>query len=104
MSRIVIAVYKPKPGKVEQLAALVARHWSALRAESLVTDRAPVVMRAKDGTFIEVFEWRSPVAIEAAHHNPVVQKLWGEFAEACDFVPIAQVAEASEMFSEFAAA
>lgn len=36
-------------------------------------------------TIIEVFEWRSSEAIQAAHANPAVQALWAEFNEACDY-------------------
>jgi hypothetical protein len=58
-------------------------------------------MEAKDGTFVEVFEWASSQAIEAAHSNPVVLKMWEEYGKVCDYIPISQVAEASQLFSEF---
>jgi len=58
-------------------------------------------MEAKDGTFVEVFEWSSPEAIESAHHHPVVLKMWEEYGKVCEYVPISQVAEASQLFSEF---
>lgn len=103
MARSVIAVYKPRAGKQRDLEAVVARHWPVLRAQGLVTDRAPFIMRAGDGTIIEVFEWRSPEAIERAHRDTVVQELWADFGKACEFVPIADVPEAKAMFSEFEA-
>ncbi len=74
-----------------------------LRAERLVTDRPGVQMKAGDGTFVEVFEWASAEAIERAHHNDAVQKLWTRFAEVCDHIPAAEVPEASKLFSEFSA-
>ena len=55
MGRIVIACYKPKPGKEDALKALVVDHVSTLRSLGLVTQRAPITMQAKDGTFVEVF-------------------------------------------------
>jgi len=58
-------------------------------------------MQAKDGTVIEVFEWCSLEAIERAHTNLAVQALWGEFEAACEYVPLASLAEAQHMFSEF---
>ena len=58
-------------------------------------------MQAKDGTMIEVFEWKSKEAIDRAHVNPRVQKMWDEFSRVCDYVPIAQVEEAAGLFSEF---
>jgi quinol monooxygenase YgiN len=102
MGRIVIACYRPKAGKREALRRLILDHVATLRAQGLVTDRAPIIMEAKDGTVVEVFEWASPAAIEAAHANPAVQAMWNRYAEVCDYIPIAQVPEAAEMFSEFA--
>jgi hypothetical protein len=103
MGRIVISVYKPKSGQEQALEQLVARHWPILEREGLVTDRAPIAMRAADGTIVEVFEWRSAEAIEAAHRNPVVGALWEAFGKVADFIPVGAVPEAAQMFSEFSA-
>ncbi len=99
--RIVIAAYRPKSGKAEILLAEVRDHHHLLRSEGLATDRKPVVMRAKDGTILEVFEWASPAAIEEAQANPRVQAMWGRFNDCCDYVPLNTVSETSEMFAEF---
>jgi hypothetical protein len=58
-------------------------------------------MRASDGTVIEVFEWVSKEAIEAAHKNEAVVTMWQRYAGVCDYIPIGQVPEAAELFSEF---
>lgn len=102
MSRMVIAAFRPKAGKSEALRAVVAKHWRVLREQGLVTDRTRYAMQATDGTIIEVFEWRSSEAIEAAHKNPAVAALWREFEAACDYTPVAAVPEAQRLFSEFA--
>ena len=101
MGRLVIACYRPKPGQEDALRTLMETHVATLRAEGLVTDRTPIVMEAKDGTLIEVFEWRSREAIEAAHTNPRVLEMWEAYGTACDYVPVGTVPEASEMFAEF---
>ena len=101
MSRMVIAVFRPKPGKSEALRTVVAKHWRVLHEQGLVTERPRYVMQAADGTIVEVFEWRSADAINAAHKNPAVAALWAEFEAACDYIPIAAVPEAQRMFSEF---
>lgn len=101
--RIVIVAYQPKPGQRARLRELVAGHVPRLVAEGLVTKRAPIAMEAQDGTIIEVFEWASADAIERAHTNAAVGQMWNEFAEVCDYVPLASVAEAAEVFAEFAA-
>ena len=101
MGRIVIAAFKPKPDRQAQLRDVVAKHWGILRAEGLVTDSPRMVMRAGDGTLIEVFEWCSAEAIERAHRNAAVQALWAEFEAVCDYVPLAVLGEAQHPFAEF---
>ena len=101
MGRFVIAAFKPKPGKQAELTAIVEKHFRILTGEGLVTDRPRYAMQAGDGSIIEVFEWRSPEAIEKAHHNPVILALWKEFEAACDYVPLASLPEALHPFSEF---
>jgi hypothetical protein len=93
--RVVICVYRPKRGKEAVLLAEVRDHHHLLRSEGLATDRPPVIMRAKDGAILEVFEWASPAAIEEAHANPRVQAMWARFGEVC------ALAEAAEPFAEF---
>ena len=101
MGQITIACYRPKPGKEQALKELMMTHLPTLKAEGLVTDRQSVIMEAKDGTILEVFEWLSAEAIVSAHSNPAVIKMWGEYAEACDYVPINTLAEAGDMFAGF---
>ena len=101
MGSISVACYKPKLGCEEKLAELVRNHLPPLRAEGLVTDRASIVMRAADGTIIEIFEWLSAEAIAGAHKNPVVLALWKEFEEACTYLVPSNVAEFQNMFASF---
>jgi quinol monooxygenase YgiN len=101
MGRFVIAAFQPRPGKAEELLLVVDKHWRILQAEGLVTARPRYAMQAGDGTVIEVFEWASAQAIEQAHQNPAVLQLWAEFEAACEYVPLASLAEAGHPFSEF---
>ena len=101
MGRFVIVAYAPKPGMAHNLLAAVRKHLQVLQAEELVTDRPAYVMRAADGTIVEVFEWRSADAIARAHTLPTVQALWAEFAAACDFRPLSGLAECQQLFAEF---
>ena len=98
----VIVAYRPKPGKETELLEVVRNRVPTLRKEGLVTDRAPVLMRAKDGTIIEVSEWKSREAIDAAHKNANVPALRNRFFAVCDCVPLKTLAEADEMFAGFA--
>lgn len=101
MGVIVIACYRPLPGRAQELLELVRGHVPALRAQDLATVRAPIVMRAADGTLLEVFEWSSEEAIKRAHGLPVVQELWRRFADVCESIAPAQVPELASMFPHF---
>jgi quinol monooxygenase YgiN len=98
---IVIEAYRPEPGKKSELLKLVRNRVPTLHKEQLVTDRAPIIMRARDGTIIEVSEWKSREAIDAAHKNPNVLAMWDKFFAICDCVPLNTLAEAKEMFAGF---
>ena len=98
---IVIVAYRPKPGRKTELLKLVRSRVPTLRREGLVTDRAPTIIRARDGTIVEVSEWKSREAIDAAHKNPNVLAMWNKFFAICDCVPLNTLAEAKEMFAGF---
>lgn len=101
MERIVIVGYKPFQGKEEELKELSKSHWKTLHDLGLVTDRRPVVMQAENGAIIEVFGWKSKMAMEEAHSNPDVLKMWSKYSKVCEYVPIATIKEAENLFSEF---
>ncbi len=98
---IVIVAYRPKPGKEKETLELVRSRVPTLRKEGLVTDRVPTIMRARDGTIIEVSEWKSEDAIDAAHKNPNVLAMWNQFFAICDCVPLNALAEANDLFAGF---
>ena len=100
-ARIVIVAYKPKPGKAEALKELMKTHLSILKKVDLVTERASIIMESKDGTIIEVFEWKSKAAIDQAHTQPEVLEMWGRYAGVCDYIPVGKVEETANLFSEF---
>lgn len=101
MSVMVIACYRPKPGKDAELLDLMKSHLPVLRGEGLVGEGPSLCGKAKDGTIIEVFCWKSQAAIDTAHANPAVQAMWARYAEVSDYVPIADVAGAKDLFSSF---
>ena len=73
--------YRPKPGKEEELLALIQKHGPALQSTGLIVGGAPVVYRAADKRsgekfFIETFSWRDEDAPEAAHQMPEVMAVW----------------------------
>ena len=98
---IVIVGYHPKQGKESALRQLMHTHLPRLKSLGLVTDRASIIMESADGTLIEVFEWTSRAAMEKAHEHPEVLRMWGEYAEVCDYIPIGSIKEATDLFSAF---
>jgi hypothetical protein len=101
LGEIVIAVYRPKPGCEAALVGLAKTHVPDLGRLGLVSDRPATLMQAKGGVIVEVFEWL-PGAVEAAHNHPEVKEIWRKYAEICDYVPLASLQEAAELFSPFA--
>ena len=101
MGRSVIVAYAPKLGKDVELLAVLKDHLNVLRSQGLATEKQSQLMRATDGTIVEVFEWCSAEAIEQAHSNPAVLAMWERFGAVCDYTPLAKLAEAQQMFAEF---
>jgi len=102
MGRMVIALFRPKPDMTADLMACMRDHLPVLRAQGLATVRPSVVLRAADGTLLEIFEWVSQAAIDSAHSNPAVLALWERYAACCDYVTLDDLTEAKTMFPEFA--
>jgi quinol monooxygenase YgiN len=101
MGRIVIAVFRPKPGKENELLHVIANRLPLLRRLGLATDRTNITMRAADGTILDVSEWADDAAIERAHHTPEVLKLWQRFDTCCAYVKLDQLAECHLDFATF---
>ncbi len=101
VGHFVIACYRPKIGREAALLELIRDHVPILRTQGLVTDRPAYAMRAKDGTIVEVFEWKSVKATDEAHANPAVQALWKRFGEVCDYEAVGNLPEAKQLFSGF---
>ena len=101
MGKTVIVAYKPKPGKADELKALMQTHLPRLNQQGLVRDKESFIMEAGDGTIVEVFEWLSEEAIQTAHQNPEVQKMWGEYSAVCDYVPLNSLTEINDLFAGF---
>lgn len=103
MGKIVIVAYRAKSGSEQRLRELLGQHNAVLRKQDLVTNREPVIMQAEDGAFVEVFEWKSSESIALAHDNPAVQTMWDEFSTVCEFLPVSDLTESKQLFSEFEA-
>ncbi len=101
---VVIAVYRPKPGKAGELEELVKKHFPVLKGYGLTTERDPFIGRSEDGTILEVFEWATPEKAKRAHDHPAVAQIWEAMAVVCDFGKLEQLSEAKNVFPRFARA
>ena len=101
MGLFVICAYRPKPGQEKLLRKILKDHVPILRKEGFATERPAYLMRAADGTFVEVFEWKSAKATEQAHTNPAVLAMWADFDRACTYETLANLAESKHPFSDF---
>jgi len=101
MGIIALACYRPKIGKEKELNRLMRNHLKVLRKQNLVTGRDSIMMKAADGTIIEVFEWKSKTMLDKAHKNPAVLKMWSEYSKVCDYVPLRTLPETADLFAGF---
>jgi hypothetical protein len=95
------ATYKAKPAQEEALIKLVERHLPTLRDLGFATDRENYIAKSEDGTIIEVFEWSSVNAVNAAHQHPEVSDIWEKMALVADFNPINRLPELNGPFADF---
>lgn len=103
-SETVIAAYRPKPGRAQELRRLVSMHRKTLDAAKLITAKPTVLLRARsDGTLLEIFEWISAKAADEAHQNPSIRAIWSKLAKIADIVPLSSIQEAGKVFSHFEA-
>ena len=98
---LAFAAYKPKPAQEEALMKLVERHLPKLRELGFATDRENYVAKSQDGTIIEVFEWASMNAVNAAHQHPEVSDIWEKMTLVAEFLPINKLAELNGPFADF---
>ena len=98
---VVIAMYRPKEGKLKELESLVHKHFPTLKEYGHTTDQAPYIGRSTDGTILEVFERASAEAAKSAHDHPAVAKIWEAMAVVCEFGKLEQLPEAKNRFPHF---
>ncbi len=103
MGRIVIAVFKPKPGMEEDLKSVIASRLPLLRRLGMATDRVNITMRTANGTILDVSEWTDDDAIARAHETPEVLDLWKRFEECSEYVKLESLDEIRQEFATFEA-
>lgn len=91
-----LVTYVPRPGREDELLALVRRHEPALRAAQLVTDEPFRVWRAFDirkqrTSFVEYFVWRTGEMADVAHQTPEVMAVWEPMGPILEDLTICEV-------------
>lgn len=101
--QLAIAVYHAMEEKEEEFFSLIRAHWPVLYRRGLVTPMRPKVSQSSTtpGVFIETFEWKSPAAVDRAHRDPEVQRIWNAMAAIWQ-KPSATLARLAECQSQFA--
>ncbi len=100
-ANIVMAMYRPKEGMSDKVIEIIREHHGVLDSQNLVTDRRPLVLRAGDGSFIEIFEWISESVVGEAHKNPVVAAIWNRFEEVCEYGILNKLPNSGDVFPHF---
>ncbi|MCY4129301.1 MAG: hypothetical protein OXG15_08685 [Gammaproteobacteria bacterium] len=95
---IVIAMYKPHEGKDTALRELIRQHVPTLRRLELITDRPTLLVQARNGTYMEIFEWRE---VGRAHEHPEVARIWEAMELVADLVSLSSLDEARRSFPHF---
>ena len=97
----VIACYRPRQGRDADLRALIRAHVPTLRAEGLLQDDAEILLQAADGSYLEIFTWKSEADSRSAESNEAVQRLWRAMADCADFLRLTDLSEAARPFAHF---
>lgn len=98
---VAIALYRPHPGKEDELLEIVKAHLPILQREKLITERIPLHLQANDGTILEIFEWKSIDAKDNAHQSSVVMEFWEKFMTVAEMASLSSLEEANQPFPNF---
>lgn len=101
MSEYAIAVYELKDASLApQLEAKLREHRRLLEEENLCIAQGYATLKDNNNFYIEVVGWK-PGAVEAAHKNSKVLKLWGEFEPLCQFKTLRDLPSSVNPFPKF---
>jgi hypothetical protein len=98
---VAMALYRPFPGKEEELWEILRHHFPTLQREGLVTEQELLTLQASDGTIIEIFEWCSEEAKEKAHASAAVMEIWNKMMTVAEMTSLSTLPEAQRPFPNF---
>ena len=84
----ILCRYRLKPGREQEFAQLLTRHWPRLFELGLTSDQPARLLRGSDKAgnvaYIERFAWKSASSVASAHESPEVMKLWEPMGALCE--------------------
>jgi hypothetical protein len=99
--QIVFALYKPHEGKDAEMRLLLVDHVPTLRRLELITDRPSILVKSRNGTYIEIFEWSSADGSRLAHQHPEIAKIWEAMGKVGDLPLFESIEEIKGRFPHF---
>ncbi|MBP9925153.1 MAG: hypothetical protein KBF45_04125 [Cyclobacteriaceae bacterium] len=103
MGRIFLIIYNPHKGKEQELLSIVKSGYVLLIDGGYVTDRPPILMKAKNGNLLLIFEWKDSNSKEMAQADPAIQEQWKRVSKVSEFEKPDSLIEFSDVFPEFEA-
>ncbi len=100
-SNFAIALYQPKEGKEDELLKIIEGHTPLLRREGLITDFQSLLLKSENGTYMELFQWKSVEAKDQAHESATVMKVWEHMMEVAEMKNLSSLSEADQLFPNF---
>lgn len=85
-SRISLAAYRPRPGMEQDLLGVFDAEFASLRAGGHVTDRRVPICRTDRGEYLAILEWSSDHAVDDAHQDAEVMRVWARKAEVAEYI------------------
>lgn len=100
-SLFAIALYRPLEGKQQELLEIIETHTPLLAQKGLLTEFKPILLCSGNGTYIELFEWKSQEAKEKAHQSNDVRALWERMMKIVEMKELSSISEANQIFPNF---
>ncbi len=103
MGRVFLIIYRPHKGKEQELLSTLKSGYAPLLAGGYVTDRPPILMKAKNGNLLMIFEWKEKESREKAQVDPAIQEQWKRVSKLSEFEKPDSLIEFQDVFPEFEA-
>jgi hypothetical protein len=85
-TELALAAYRPRPEREDDFLVFLHEELALLRRRGHVTERRAPVVRAPKGELLVVLEWSTDHAVDDAHADPDVLKVWDRKAELAEYI------------------